>query len=752
MADINKFQHDYRGKKENKNAVESTKGAGHTFTYRPAGKEDRNARRNIWNRYTTMRDSPERKEAEKRWDLGDKMYRMWVPERDPEDWQADIVLPDGFAAVQTHMQETIHLRPRPVLEGVESSDETLENYVNHIYQHAMDKTDFDIESYKARNCSAIRGDAFTLEEYRYETREVSDPIEWKDGEMKYRKREIVDYDDVYTRWVDNWAVFIDDTVDDYKYARDCVYREVLDIDSFKASYEGKAGFNNVSEVVPANSVPKTAGFFKKVADLAGDEVEILHYWNRLTDSYDVLANNVLIRRGPLPSRHKELPIDKWTFYPIPGEIWGMGIPYIIYTLVEERRSGRNIALDRNKMANHKMFLVNDLFDLDEDDMTPRPHGLIKVNTNGLPINQAIQPLEYSDVPGSSIRMDDTLLTEERRAHGLDDRPAQVAGGTATESAIISESAQKRINLINTLQNMTTLKSLGAKKWSNIQFFYPAGRTEEIMEDNKLKKKTVYKTVKISEQEFKVKGDTEKGQGLQLVMAPYPGSSRIALDPTFARFMEGSYDVIVNAQNNVVESPAVKFARLSELSLGLLNNPMTGRYMSGDKTVKRLYQLANENPRDWMPSEGMSEEEMRDLAEMENELIMKMDQTGKVYQLPPTPGALESHTEVHLNFMLTDAYDKLPEPVQQVLIDHVLGEHEKNPNTGPIGEKLAEMGLLEEDEPMIGPDGLPIVDGPPQGGGGNAVPPGMPGGPPVPEMPMGGPVTGGDVTAGNPPLM
>lgn len=750
-SEINKFEHSYRGSKENANAVESTKGAGHKFEYKPAGKEDREARRRIWDRYREMRDSPLRKEAERRWDLGDKMYRMWAPDRNPEDWQADIVLPDGFAAVQTHMQDTIGLRPRPSLSGVESSDETREHFVNHVFQFAMDKTDFDIESYKARNCAAIRGDAFTIEEYRYETREVQDPIKVENGEITYKKREICDYDDVYTRWVDNWAVFFDDTVDDHKYGNDQALREVFAHDVFKAMYEGKDGFKDIDKVVPAASVGKKAGFFEQASDMEGNEVEVIHYWNRLTDSYDVLANNVLIRRGPMPSRHKELPIDKWTFYPIPGQIWGMGIPFIIYTLVEERRTGRNMAADRNKMGIAKMFLVNDLFELDEDDLTPRPHGLIKVNTNGLPIQQAIQALEYGDVPASSLRFDESLLMEERRAHGMDDRPAQTQGGTATENAIISEQAQKRINLINTLQNWTTLKSVGKKKWSNIQLFYPGGRMEEIYENNKWVKKAIYKTIKIEDREFQFKGDPEKGEEVELRATPLEGTSRIALDPTWARFMEGNYDTIVDASSNVIESDSMKFARASELIMGISSNPLFARYLDGEKTVKRLFQLAKEAPKDWMAGEGQSAGEMKALAELENSMIARMATTGRIFMLPPTPGATEVHTEVHINFTESEIFAQLPEEVQDVLTNHIMAEHEANPNTGGIADKIKQIegsGGVDPNDPTnsLPPEAGPDASAP---SGGDVIPVGAPGGAPVPNMMMDESMltNGGQVTQG-----
>lgn len=749
--DVTKFEHSYRGDKENANAVESTKGESHKITYKPAGKDDREARRRIWDRYNAMKDSPLRKDAERRWDLGDKMYRMWAPERDPEDWRADIILPDGFSAVQTHMQDTVTLRPRPSLEGVESSDETLEYFVNNVFQFAMDKTDFDIETYKARNTSAIRGDAFTIEEYRYEKRTVKDPVSVEDGEIKYKKREIFDFDDVYTRWADNWACFIDDRVDDVKYAEDCVYREVMTWDAFQATYGNRAGFKDVDKVVCGKDVGAKAGFFKLAADMEGNDVEVLHYWNKLTDSYDVLANNVLIRRDAMPNRHKELPIDKWTFYPIPGDIYGLGIPQIIYTLVEERRTGRNMAGDRNKMGISKMFLVNDLFDLDEDDLTPRPHGMIKVNTNGLPIQQAIQPLEYGDVPASSLRFDESLLMEERRAHGMDDRPAQTQGGTATENAIISEQAQKRINLINTLQNWTTLKSIGKKKWSNIQFFYPAGRMEEIMEDNKWKKKMVYKTIKVEGREFSIKGDPSKGEEMKLQYAPYNGSTRVPMDPTWARFTEGNYDVVITGASNVIESDAIKFGRASEMVMGLSSNPIFARFIDGEKSVRRLFHLAKEKPGDWMPGDGYSESDMQALAEMENGLLFEMAKNNKLYQIPGTPGATEAHTLVHINFTETDAFKELPKPVQDIMNNHIMDEHNNNPNTGSIAEKIAQIEGGGGVDPNAPNNNLPPTDpNAPAPSGGDVLPVGAPGGPAVPNMNMDPNqlVNGGNVTEGN----
>ena len=138
---------------------------------------------------------------------------------------------------------------------------------------------------------------------------------------------------------------------------------------------------------------------------------------------------------------------------------------------------------------------------------------------------------------------------------------------------------------------------------------------------------------------------------------------------------------------------------------------------------------------------MSAEQQRMLAEQENELFVNMELSGRIFALPGTPNATEAHNEVHLDFMQTQAFQQLSEPVKQAFNQHVQEEIEKNP-------ALAEAAGL-----MGGPGG-----GQAEGeSGGLAVPPGMPGGPGVDEASaaaagMVAPVAGGDVTAGAMPMM
>lgn len=676
--------------------------------YKPKNKKEREARRRIWDRYRAMRDDPLRKEAELEWEEGYKAFMQWMPPRELGDWRAHLSLPDAFAGVQAHMQETIDRRSRPILEPVEGSDLALEMFVNSIMKYSMDRTGFDYQEYLAKQTAAICGTSFVMEMYRYEKRDVQDPTGINDdGSLKYTKKEIIDHDDTYTIHVDNEFVYLDPAARHIENARDVVYREVIDHAEFKRVYGKKSDFMNVNLVPKCGAVHDSVTYFEKPKDMTDDDVEILHYYNRATDSYDVLANNVLIRVGPLPFKHKELPLGVHTHYNIPGRIWGMGIPKVIYSLTEERKSLRHLALDRQNLSLNKMFLVNDLIDLDDEDFRTRPNGFIPVNTNGLPLDNVIKSVDYSDIPASYYKAEDMLLEDIRRAHGIDDRQQSLqTGGTATEAAITQQSSQRRIALINTLAEMDTLVRIGRLKWSNIQFFYSAPRIERITEDNEVRTKKIYRRIKTQGQEFKIINDNGTNR---LEREDIDGSSGFKLDKTHARFMMGDFDISVAAEPEAMMSKPIRQAKMTEMFNLLLLNPSAASTIDMKKAVKRFIKINDEDPKDWMGGGGMTDADWQRLAIHENAVMA----TGQ--PIAPTPMANEMHTAEHLNYMNSVDYQELLKhnpAIQQIFEEHVFGEHQANPNTGNVVDlmKGGGSGSMMSGAPQGGtPPEQPVAD-------------------------------------------
>jgi len=706
---------------------EDKRGQGYEYNYKP-NKNDRATRAHIWDRYQRMKDDPMRREAERDWEQADKLSRLWRPERDPDDWRADIRLPDAFSAIQTHLQETVGVKIRPSLKPQEGSDTPLAFWGNGILTYNMDRTGFDFETIKAFNCAASRGTAFTVEEYFYETRMVQDPDSVQNGILQYKSREIIDKDDTFTKQWPNERIFIDEAATCIEEAEDCILEERMRLDTFHMKYSDREDCYNVDQVIPCGSISPKSNFFQRSDDdpMDGDYVQVLRYYNKMTDSYQILANTVVICDQPIPFKHKELPVAIWNYYPVEGRIYGMGIPKIIAPTQEEREAIRNLSLDRQKMHLNKMFLVSDLFDIDEDEATTRPHGFIHVNSGGLNLDQVIKPLEYGDVPGSSVRMDDMLRDDEQRVTGIDDRSQSVnVGGTATEASIITEQSQKRINLINTLTGMSTTERVGKLKWSNIQFFYPAPRVIDITQDDDTKAKTqkVYRNISIDGHEFNIVEDDDGTKALQ--MNDVNGTASFKLDSTHARFFDNLGDVDIRIQWDIkaVLPQAIRQSKVMELFNGLMGNPMTMQQINVRRVMKDIIQEYDFDPQTWLTDQGKTIEEQQSQAYWENLVMMKG------IALDPTEGADEQHTLVHLQFTESDFYKKFVANnpgIAAIFQRHIMGENENGPGGAAAGQTSGAPAAGMSGEPGMGATGpggpAPIPGGPPAPGSGTPTPP------------------------------
>lgn len=734
---------------------EKKRGTGYQYTYKP-NKQARKLRSHIYDRFLRMRDDTLRKEAEMDWEQADKKMRMWRPERDPDDWRADIRLPDAFAAVQTHMQETIGMKIRPSLKPQEGSDTPLAFFGNGIMTHNMDRTGFDLEIMRAINCSASRGTAFTVEEYLYETRTVKDPVSVVNGVLQYQDKEIIDKDDTFTLHVANERIYIDEAADRIELAEDYIHEERMRIDTFKTKYGNSDVYFDVDKVIPAGSISERTNFFDNADDsMDGDYVQVLRYYNKMTDTYAILANTVIICDQPIPFKHKELNVSVWNYYPVEGRIYGLGIPKIISPLQEEREAIRNLSLDRQKMHLNKMFLVSDLFDIDEDEATTRPHGFINVNSGGMPLDNVIRPLEYGDVPGSSIRMDDQLRDDEKRVTGIDDRSQGVnMGGTATEAAILTEQSQKRINLINTLTGMATIERIGKLKWSNIRFFYPAPRIERITQDNKEVEKKVYRKISVEGREFKIVENPQTSKK-ELQMNEVTGTGSFDLDAAHATFFDNIGDADIKIQWDVKATlpQAIRQSKLMEIFQAAVANPFVMKETNIRRAWKDVLMEHELDPRTWMTDKGMDEDDQMAKAQWENQIMLKG------LALDPTQDASEMHTMVHLWFTESQQYqDAIKEnpAIDEIFKRHILGENENGPGGQAAGQGTPAPGAgvsgMEETADMapgepgeIDPNALPPGAPPLPSGPGpqSAAPPAAP-----PAAPL---VNGGAVTNEMAPL-
>ncbi len=649
------------------------------------GKKERKIRYKVYTRFHFMRGNTDRINAEQDWEDADAMFGMDVPEPDSRDWRAHLTLPDAFSAIQTQMQETIDRNSRPYLRRVEDSDKGIEKFQNAILTYNLNRTDFDYQYFLAKYTAASRGTSWLMDFYRVDKRKIQDPVDVnEDGTLKYEEKEVTDFDDDYTQWVPNEFIYVDGDAGDIDEAKDFIHREIIDVDEFHRVYSFRADCINV-DLVKSGGDTSTKSFFRMPLDMSENHVEVLHYYNRATDEYNICANNIVVRMGPLPTKHKELPLTPVYQYRVAGHLYGWGIPKIIKALSDERAGIRNLGLDRQKMQINQMFLKAAGADFDEDQTVTRPHGIIEVETNGLALNQVMQPIVYPDTPSSAYKSEEILLEDMRRATGIDDRSQSVnATGTATSASIQREATQKRINMIAKLNEMKAVKRVGKLKWSNIAFMYPAPRVKRIVEDNDDREHKEYRKINVDGQSFTI-GKNKTTNKTELQVNEVEGSSTFTLDKSMARFMEGDYDVVVDVESVTVVSKAIQQAKITEMFQAITSIPVLLGELDARKTLARYLEVNDERPEDWMTGEGASDEDMQQQAEWEN-LVMASGQP-----LSGTDGATDAHTLEHLNYTKQAEFLQLPEVTQALFTRHILEEHDANPATGSAAALLGAPG-------------------------------------------------------------
>lgn len=659
--------------------AEQIKGTTAKPGYKP-NKHQADIRRTVYQRYYWLRDEPLRAAAEQDWELGDKEYQMHIPTIDPDDWQSHLQLPDAFAAIQAQAQETIERKARPYLCATEESDEPTAELANAVMEYNMNNSDFDYQYFMAKLAASIRGTSFLMCYWRTDKRTVKDPTSVdKDGVITYQEKEIIDFDDDYVEWVPNEYIYVDEKAKHINEAVDMFHRQIINIDEFHRLYGAKPGFYDTDFVVKGGDT-STRSFFELPHDVKSDDVEVLHYYNRSTDSYWVVANNIAIFDGPLPTKHKELPLAVQYQYRVPGQFWGMGIPKVVHFLSEERKSIRNLNIDRQKLIINPPIFHNSAFDIDDEDSQLVPGRWVSIDTNGNDVNAAMREFQMKDVPPSAIKAEEILLEDIKRAHGIDDRVQGVnVGGTATEAALLKETSLKRINMISVTSEMDTILRVGRIKWSNIQFFYPVPRFEKIFEENEERDKKVYRQITVQGKSFSI---VDEDGGKTLKMDEIRGSSALRLDKSMAKYLQGSYDISIDSDVYTPPSKALHQTQMTQTLSLLLGNPFTAGVIDPKKAVEWALKAVYEKPDRLLPGEAVSTEDMQLLAEAEN-MIMAAGQP-----LSPTENATVEHTQVHLTYTKSAEFQALGPEIKQLFELHILGEDSANPATGGGGGQLS----------------------------------------------------------------
>jgi len=591
------------------------------------------------------------------WDEADKSYKAYAASRDSDDWRADLHIPFEYSVIRTMLQETTSAIEMPMTIPVEEQDKPTSVVFNEIIPVVLDKSNWFIKKFSIDKERFIRGTAIGKVFFRSDKRDIKEITKYdpKTGEETYKEKTIYDYDDVDIEFIDLHNFYMDEAARKIEYARDCIERQVMHIGEFRRLY-GK--YDN-SKYVIAGGDTTMYQYYQPPQDADSNEVEVLLYTNKPLDKFVIMANDVVVHRGPIPYHHKELnyvvfytDMDQNSFY-------GRGIPEIIRAMVEEANLMRNSRLDRLRLLNNPMFFVSDQIDLDDEDIVSRPGGAIPV-AGPLNVDQYVKEVPISDTKIAAYKEYDQISDDIIKAVGIDYRVQGLnMGGTATEAAILKESAMKYIQMLSLLSQQYSLKRLGTLLVSTIQQFYSLKRVGRLTGEED------YKTIRL-----KGRAIVQDQEG-QNVAQEIEGESfiKIGEDISPQDIRDSRFDIDIEAGPEPYITKPLMLSKITEAFDRLMPLPPNIFPDTGKtKIVKRYIDVNDFGIKSDDVYEGAAgPDEERNLALDENQ---QMDQG---QPLPPTPNITPEHTLVHIQHTTDEGFGQLPPEVMDIYKQHIDGE-------------------------------------------------------------------------------
>jgi hypothetical protein len=713
--------------------VETGKEKGITKIYSPSEEEER-IRKHVYDRKRQMGDA--RSKFDKDWDKWEKQWDGFRAPKDRDDWKSNINIPITSSIVESMLSELNNQDLMPWVNARGSEDETKAAIMNAILAYSWDTAKSNVSLFNIIKDALIFGTGIGMEYYWKEPRMVKS----EDGKTT---REVLEYDDPYLEPVRLWDFYVDERARGFSGpfgARDCIRRYIMDIDDFNSFFKGKTWdpFGN-AKLVKAGGDTNYYEYYTPPERIEHDhEVEVLWYWNKPDDLLAIVANDVVVKSGPNPYKHKQLPFVRVLDVVRPYQFYGKGESELVESLSEEKNTLRRMIIDRNHLDIDKPVFVSDNLTLEDEDTITRPHGIVPVGD----VNQ-IKFAEYGDIPMSVFKSLELLGDDTIRVTGMDERQQSVSqAGTATEAAILKEATLKRLNLKIWQIKNDTLVDLGKLRVANILQFYSEPKLEEIIGEAVVAKAKAlgilvekegksyakkFRTVRLQDQKMDINAQTKQPEIL-----PSKGASFFEAKPEFFIPSHGGYDISYKATSSTPISRPLEQQKADEMYDRLIQNPTIDPW----KLAEFLIQSREKDPDNFkaqaqgpQQDQGVSLEKMIDLAGSENDEMLRGNKIG------PTPYASPVHTEVHIEFIKSKKFKEQVPPddkkTLQIFTDHVMGEIMAQQARGASGAEGASPNGVLAGSPNGGAPAAP--QGPQMGNvlpgrieGGGQVPSGMPG--------------------------
>ena len=731
------------------------------------------------------------------WDL---MYKAWIKWKQYIEGMSNLRSPISFANVEAMMAEFQENNYSVFLQPQNDHDKSHVLVYKAYLRYLESKRDFAAAKASSFHTTAITGTGITYNPYIDKRRKVDKLIKGEEAETyiksmkkkdpeyaaKMLKRltednmpitqevELIDYNDPAIIPVNIYEFFIDDSARVLQglnhEAIDCIWRTTPSVeqcliefgDMCKDPYVVK---ENVKKVKPAYQAAAAYGmnqkFFKTPNDLVNNKtkVELVRYYNKVTDKYIVIANDVLIREGPLPYNHKELPFSRHTLVNFEDQFYGIGVPAVLEDIQAADETILNMYIENSKISLNPPVVFNNQIFEDMDSQYQRIEPGQKIEGSGPVTSDNMRWFE-----GPQMHTQDVLAFRQSLAQ--DSIKAAGINDLAYANSAPNEAVR---NNVMAMESTFKIIKKGIKNWaegykesvrqilSHIEQFIPEAFVEEAAENTGDKVEKRYKQIPLDD--FTLTTDTQTGE---LKEEPSLKRTFFEIKPEFLELREHP-EIIIDIDTILPISANMEIAR-SEQALQILIPLITD-------PEKLANPMAMELIKDFCKTHGFGSNIMDKFQRDEDDLKdidKSKTQNAEIVQgksIPGEPGESDAHKLNHamLVFELKAKIEEVektmkvqelqanPQAAQEhdkaintynTLIEHLKVDNQSKMSAGKVAEGLQPkvtmaqaqtQSAMQQIQPPVGPSGPQMAPGGQQPAQMNSLPPMGPqgsGGPPM----------------------
>lgn len=183
---------------------------------------------------------------------------------------------------------------------------------------------------------------------------------------------IYEYEDVYSKIVPLEEFYPGDlTKLNIQEMADCATVSFPDYATFRQEY---CSYEKAKYVQPTQVVSQEERTLFNIDSNKENVVRLIKYYNRITDSHDIIANGVLLTKleNPLPHPHKQLPFNVGRYEILsPNFFYGMSFPIKLSSMQDMNNTILNLTFDQLIIALQSPIFNSSGADIDIDWLYPK---------------------------------------------------------------------------------------------------------------------------------------------------------------------------------------------------------------------------------------------------------------------------------------------------------------------------------------------------------------------------------------------